>query len=596
MKEGNMDIYLEEKIGVPELFTGRKRELSHFLNWIEQIKRKLSMSTVIVSRRKTGKTALLHRLYNITFHKNDGVIPFYYEIRERKQWIVNFSKHFFMSFIFQYIAYKTRNPTYIEMSGAVMDYGRVVEIAKKENLDYLIWRIHEIQNAEQMEDGDAMWDIVHEAPRLIAREKDERILQMIDEFQFINRYIYDDKEKTRPIDDMAASYFHTCEYKNAPVLITGSWVGWLMHDIGKMLPARVFEYPFDNLPGDEAVEMIYTYSEIEGIPVTEETVYIMAELTEGNPFYISSLFRSMCPDKDLTTKEGLLKTLSFETLSRGGIIRAIWLQYIDSALPAINDVYAKKIIFYLAKNRDREVKRDELYERFQLDMPHSEFDKKMEALVMSDVINSGLAGYAYFGIQDKIFDKVFLGRFAGDIEEMADELDVTKLYKRLLDDLEEKYNRVIGKLNQKKGLFAEYVLIDNFKYRAFQQKFNALFKAMFHNLPKDFDFTEYETVWTYSASPVHKRNIQVDLFARAKKGRYSLVGEAKNRKRKFSVKEAEEFLEKATVLQELEEIDKVVIFVYCTAGFYKNTMEFMRKNRMAWCEDGRMLSGFSRST
>ncbi len=88
----------------------------------------------------------------------------------------------------------------------------------------------------------------------------------------------------------------------------------------------------------------------------------------------------------------------------------------------------------------------------------------------------------------------------------------------------------------------------------------------------------------------------MDVLARAKKGRYSLAGEVKNRKKKFSLKEAKEFLEKAKVLQEMEEIDKVVFFVYCTAGFYKNTVKFMGKNGMAWCEDGRLLSGFSRST
>ncbi len=74
-----MKTYLEEKVGNPELFTGRKKELAHFLKWIEKIKRKLSLGAAIVSRGKTGKTALLHRLYNISFHKNDGVIPFYYE-------------------------------------------------------------------------------------------------------------------------------------------------------------------------------------------------------------------------------------------------------------------------------------------------------------------------------------------------------------------------------------------------------------------------------------------------------------------------------------------------------------------------------------
>ncbi len=114
---------------------------------------------------------------------------------------------------------------------------------------------------------------------------------------------------------------------------------------------------------------------------------------------------------------------------------------------------------------------------------------------------------------------------------------------------------------------------------------------MFQNLPGDFDFTEFKTVWTYSASPVHKRSFQVDLLARARRGNYSLVGEVKNRRKKFSIKEAEEFLEKAKALRELEQLEKALTFVYCAAVFYKNTIKFMEKNRMAWCEDPRLLSG-----
>lgn len=30
-----MQMYLEERIGNPDLFTGRKQELTYFLNWIE---------------------------------------------------------------------------------------------------------------------------------------------------------------------------------------------------------------------------------------------------------------------------------------------------------------------------------------------------------------------------------------------------------------------------------------------------------------------------------------------------------------------------------------------------------------------------------
>ena len=38
-KENIMQIYLEEKIGNPALFTGRKRELDSLFKWVDKINR-----------------------------------------------------------------------------------------------------------------------------------------------------------------------------------------------------------------------------------------------------------------------------------------------------------------------------------------------------------------------------------------------------------------------------------------------------------------------------------------------------------------------------------------------------------------------------
>ncbi|MCP4157440.1 MAG: hypothetical protein GY757_57550, partial [bacterium] len=109
-----MDYVYEERIGNPDLFTGRKEELTFFLKWINDIKEKKSQSTAVMARRKMGKTAILERLFNITFFKNDGVIPFYYEVKENKMWVVDFCQEFFLTFIYQYIAFKTRKPEYLK--------------------------------------------------------------------------------------------------------------------------------------------------------------------------------------------------------------------------------------------------------------------------------------------------------------------------------------------------------------------------------------------------------------------------------------------------------------------------------------------------
>jgi hypothetical protein len=43
-----MNYALEERIGNPDLFTGRKEELAYFLKWINDIKERKSQSTAVL--------------------------------------------------------------------------------------------------------------------------------------------------------------------------------------------------------------------------------------------------------------------------------------------------------------------------------------------------------------------------------------------------------------------------------------------------------------------------------------------------------------------------------------------------------------------
>jgi len=63
----------------------------------------------------------------------------------------------------------------------------------------------------------------------------------------------------------------------------------------------------------------------------------------------------------------------------------------------------------------------------------------------------------------------------------------------------------------------------------------------------------------------------------------------KNRLTPFSVDEAEKFLEKTNELIELENVGKVLIFVYSIKGFAKGAYEFFIKHQIAWCDDERWL-------
>ncbi len=582
-----MEYALEERIGNPDLFTGRKEELAFFLKWINEIKERKSQSTAVLARRKMGKTVLMERLFNITYFKNHGVIPFYYEVKEIKMWEVDFCQEFFLTFIYQYIAFKSRKPEYLKPENS-SDFEKAALIAKKEGLDYLSGIIENAAYAVAHEKIDILWNIVREAPQTIAFRQKEFVVQMIDEFQFLNAMIYRDKDMKIPANDLAGGYLSTAESKIAPLLVSGSWVGWLMNELNSMLPAR-FKYEYlENMPENEAIELVYKYSRFFEVPVTEETAYLMIQLTDGSPFYISSIIRSRCRNKNLTTLQGLTDTLEFETINDQGTIKSTWMEYIASAFPQINDRNAKNIVLHLCKNRDRELTREELLLDLKLDMSDAELEKKLKALVKADIIKQGQTNFDYRGIGDNIFDKVFRGVYEKEIRKF-DARVIKKEYHEEFEKLKKQYHILLGKCNYQKGYFVEYLLLDQLKYHGREK--NEFLKSITRYLPMDFDYCEYSRVWRYDSSPEYAKNFSVDIFARAQSpGDYSIIGEVKNRDlRKFSKDEAVDFEKKFEEIKKMEKLGNAIGFIFSRGGFTKETEEYCKKKGIACSDDERWL-------
>ncbi|MCU0286926.1 MAG: hypothetical protein MUF15_11065 [Acidobacteria bacterium] len=584
-----MEYALKERIGNPELFTGRKEEQAYFLKWINQIKDEKSQSSALLARRKMGKSALMERLFNITFYKNDGVIPFYYEIKETKMWIGDFCVDFCLTFVYQYIAFKSRKHEYLKRFEQG-NFDRAKKAALNEGLDYLVELIEGVEYSLHNDQIDILWNTVREAPKNIAARKNEFIVQMIDEFQFINAMIYWDKGKSKNqlADNLAGGYLSTAESKIAPLLVSGSWVGWLMNLMITMLPSR-FKYKYlENMPEEEAIEMVYKYSRFFDVPMTEETIYLLAKMAEGSPFYISSIIRSECKDKDITTIDGLTRTLEFETLDNRGVIKQTWMEYIASALPRINDRNGKNIVLHLCKHRDRELTRKELRDELNLTMPDSELEKKLKALVKSDIIAQGTSNFRYQGVKDNIFDKVFRGVYEEEIREF-DIRTIGKEYYEGLEKLKKEYNQLLGRYNSQKGHFAEYSILDRLLVHG--REHNNLLKSITRYLPGDFNFSDFSRVWKYNSSPEYAKDFSVDIFARAQSpGDYSIICEVKNRDlKKFSKEEAVRFQVKYEEIKKIENLDKAVGFIFSRCGFTKEAEEYCKEEGIACSDDERWL-------
>jgi len=582
-----MEYALEERIGDPVLFTGRNEELAYFLNWINDIKERKSQSTAVLARRKMGKTALMERLFNITFHKNDGVIPFYYEIKESKMWTGDFCVDFFLTFIYQYIAFKSRKVNYLGPD-KMNSLEEAKQAAINEGLDYLTGIIKNVEYAVNHDHVDLLWETVRQAPKSIAFSQKEFIVQMIDEFRLLNRMIYRDKKFEVQAETMAGGYLSSAESKVAPLLVSGSWVGWLMNQLVTMLPAR-FKYNYlENMPEEEAVEMVYKYSRFFDVPVTEETVYLMTQLAEGSPFYTSSIIRSSYRHKDLRTLKGLKETLEFETLNDHGTIKSTWMEYVSEAFKQVNGKNAKKIVLYLCQNREREVTRKELLEKLPLNMDDAELEEKLKALVKADIIKQGRSNFDYQGVQDNIFDKVFRGVYEREIHEF-DVSVIGKEYYEAFEKLKKQYNSLQGKYNYQQGYFAEYVILDQLKFHAVEK--NELLKSITNNLPGDFDFCDYSRVWRYDSSPEYKKSFSMDIFAPAHNpGDYSIIGEVKSREvKKFSKDEVVTFEKKFNDIKKIENINRALGFIFSRNGFTKEAEEYCQEKGFAFSQDKRWL-------
>ncbi|MDQ1354196.1 MAG: hypothetical protein QG657_4505, partial [Acidobacteriota bacterium] len=457
-----------------------------------------------------------------------------------------------------------------------------------EGLDYLCGLIEGAAHAAAHENLDILWDIARNAPKMIASRQDEYIVQMIDEFQFLNAMFYRDKDMKMLVDDLAGGYLSTAESKIAPLLVSGSWVGWLMKELSSMLPAR-FKYKFlRSMPENEAAEMLYKYSEFFEVPIAEETAYSLINYTEGSPFYISAVFRSNYPEKDLTTIDGLSRTLEFETLDDEGTIKSTWMEYISSAFSRVNDQNAKNIVLHLSKYRDREWTRKELLDQLNLDMTDGELEKKLKALVKADIISQGQTNFDYRGVGDNIFDKVFRGVYEKEIREF-DVKVIRKEYIEAFEKSKKDYYALLGKYNYQKGYYAEYAILDQLKYRAREN--SDFFKSISRYLPGDFEFCEYSRVWRYDSSPEYAKKFNVDIFARAQAlGDYSIIGEVKSRDlRKFSKDEVSEFERKLVEVKKIEGIDRAAGFIFSRSGFTPEAEEYCKEKGIAISEDERWL-------
>jgi hypothetical protein len=557
---------LKEEIGNTNLFVGREKELDYFLNWAINTKEELSKSTAIMSRRKRGKTALVQRLYNTFYSMNDPqIIPFYYKMKEGKLTQLDFSDEFFRSLITQYLAFKQKKP---EIVNEIYSYDKLKELS---NDQVLLGELEQMNTIYKNGESSQAWEHARGAGHRISIRKDERIIQIIDEFQFLNEFIYRDDACTNRIE-LASFYQHTADSKISPQIITGSQVGLLATIIRKMY-FRYLEHNLGNFTDEEALKAVYNYSNIFHQPVTDETAQKIASIGINDPFYISQFFYSVFEPKDLTSLNSIVDIMKFETSASTGYIKKIWYEYFINAIRRINDENGKKIVTYLAKHSDRECGRDELLNELKLDLTDGQLEDRLFKLHKADLIEQGSTNFRYQGLKDPIFEEVFRGIYEEDIDKVG-ALQFQK-------EKDARLTSLTHKVSYYKGMAAEYRVINKFLFAAQNQ---TPLEKLVENYQHGIVLTPFTSIGKKKFNLDQERGIEVDIYCQSKDAKYAdLAIEVKDWKTPIAKSSIDEFIQKTQDLKRIVKKPCSFIF-YAENGISQEQAKLLEQNQIMYTD------------
>ena len=569
-----MQYPLTEKIGNPDLLVGREKEFKQFNKWIANIPKRLSKSRVIIARRKSGKTSFVQRIFNQLWSENGVVIPFYFEFGENKIWYPNLAVDYYSAFASQYISFITRNPKLVTdhlSLKEIREFGVSNSITSLVNdVEFLI------ENKEMGGSDELMWKKACSAPHRYAAVLDTKFLVILDEFQYITKYIYPDHHyKEAPIETLAGSYHSLAESKVAPMLVTGSYAGWLLKVISKYLEAgRLKQTRFSPyLTEDEGLEAVYKYASFYEEPITNDTAMQINELCMADPFFISCVILSDYEEKDLTSSEGVIDTVNYEISEENAEMYLTWGEYIDKTVHEVNDKNAKNILLFLSQNNKEYFTPKDLKEKLGLDLEVNEIHKQLIVLKEADLITRAVSNIDFKGLEDGTLNLILRKSFEKEIKEFAP--DFKQEFAEKIAELNRKNKQLQGRLNYLYGKMAENLLAT-----AFRSKKRFVLSNFFQNVKDNTALNIQKVKERVQIQREDGKNMELDIVAESSCGRIVLV-EVKKTKTKIGLNKIEDFQEKIEVYKATYP-DAIVLAAYLSlGGFTDEANDFCLKHGIA---------------
>jgi hypothetical protein len=567
-----MQYPLPETIGDPDLFVGREEEFEYLNEWLERIPKRLSVSTVILARRKSGKTAILERIFNTLWsHPEMEIIPFFLGMRDIQIWVQQFAINYYRTFASHCISFFERDPSLVRR---LLTFNKIRSYGIDKNMPFFVDDVDEINECLDTNMPGMIWDIASSAPHRFAALHDKRVLVIIDEFQYFSSHIYFDKNCKNHHESMPGSYHALVESKIAPMLVSGSYVSWMLSLMEEYLEAGRLDqfYISPYLKPDEGLQAVYKYSEYFNKPITNRTAEQINTLCMSDPFFIYYVIKN-CPKNALTTKEGVIDAVYSELTGKHSKMAKVWAEYINKTVDKINDKYAKDILLHLCKHNDRTWTPEELKQALSLkELTTKEIHQRLEQILEADLIEDGGSDIRYKGLTDGTLYLVLRHRFEEEIRSY--EPDFKTDFQKQIDALEQEKRSLRGQLSHLIGKFAEYQLATDMRTR---KRFSL--SIYFTGISDTKILNLIDVKLHYKFQRDDGKEMEIDIKAVSECKRIVLV-EVKKWKKKVGVQVIRDFIEKIEVYSRLKKKHKIIPAFLSAGGFSVQAKKMCKENKI----------------
>jgi hypothetical protein len=435
---------IEDLVG--DLFVDRQEEMALFWQWGANVPHPMRNSWALIGRRRTGKTAILTKLFNRLFWEQEQVLPVFISFAQflnRKEPLSSyeFADHYFTGYMGSYLAFRYRKPILLREQ---YNFVQLQQFATQVNDSFALdlFEKYKLAEADTIPFGLVKWVILF--PKGVAASQNMPTAILIDEFQVLTD-IYDPVQKIH--HDLTDSFQGAVDTRWAPLLVSGSAVTVLEEEaLGGLLSGRFNHLHLKPLLQPYVYELIFRLGQKFKLAINDTLAEAIWQLVGGYPYSVESLLTSRCPAvyryPDL---EALHEVMVYELSHVDGNLQQHYRREFAKYKEMLNGgQLTKKVMFWAVKYPDERIDTSRIAETIGVTL--EEVNEALFKLNQIDLVYR--SGWALFqGISDPMLRRYIEYNYRQEIESLSHE--------EAIKDWRHEYNRLRGQMNHLIGHFAE---------------------------------------------------------------------------------------------------------------------------------------------